>query len=74
MRYITYQYVVETHDHLIDEYGGRKGILNSHTDPGQIGNRPSNKDLYEGDWKKRALRLSDRELKEWKYNDLNTVL
>lgn len=28
MHYITYQYVVEIHDHLIDEYGGRKGILN----------------------------------------------
>jgi len=26
--YITYQYVVEIHDNLIDEYGGRKGILN----------------------------------------------
>lgn len=28
MHYITYQYVVEIHDHLIDEYGGMKGILN----------------------------------------------
>lgn len=28
MRYITYQYVIELHDDLIDEYGGRKGILN----------------------------------------------
>jgi len=26
--YITYQYVIEIHDNLIDEYGGRKGILN----------------------------------------------
>lgn len=28
MHYITYQSVVEIHDNLIDEYGGRKGILN----------------------------------------------
>src|SRR3990167_10219241 len=28
MHYITYQYVIEVHDSLIDEYGGRKGILN----------------------------------------------
>ncbi len=26
--YITYQYVIEVHDKLIEEYGGRKGILN----------------------------------------------
>ena len=26
--YISYQYVIEIHDNLIDEYGGRKGILN----------------------------------------------
>ncbi len=26
--YISYQYVLETHDELIEEYGGRKGILN----------------------------------------------
>jgi death-on-curing protein len=28
IHYITYQYVIEVHDSLIDEYGGRKGILN----------------------------------------------
>ena len=28
IQYIAYQYVIEIHDHLIDEYGGRKGILN----------------------------------------------
>ncbi|MDE3055752.1 MAG: type II toxin-antitoxin system death-on-curing family toxin [Verrucomicrobiota bacterium] len=28
MHYITYQYVIEIHDNLIDEYGGKKGILN----------------------------------------------
>lgn len=28
IHYITYQYVIEIHDKLIDEYGGRKGILN----------------------------------------------
>jgi death-on-curing protein len=28
INYITYQYVIETHDNLINEYGGRKGILN----------------------------------------------
>ncbi len=28
IHYVTYQYVIEVHDHLIDEYGGRKGILN----------------------------------------------
>ena len=28
IHYITYQYVVEIHDNLIDEYGGKKGILN----------------------------------------------
>lgn len=28
MRYITYQYVIEIHDNLINEYGGRKGLLN----------------------------------------------
>lgn len=28
IHYIPYQYVVEIHDNLIDEYGGRKGILN----------------------------------------------
>ncbi len=28
IHYIPYQYVVEVHDSLIDEYGGRKGILN----------------------------------------------
>lgn len=28
INYITYQYVIEMHDNLIDEYGGRKGILN----------------------------------------------
>lgn len=26
--YLTYQYVIEVHDHLVNEYGGRKGILN----------------------------------------------
>lgn len=26
--YIAYQYVIEVHDDLINEYGGRKGILN----------------------------------------------
>ena len=26
--YIDYQYVIEIHDNLIYEYGGRKGILN----------------------------------------------
>jgi death-on-curing protein len=28
MHYVTYQYVIEIHDNLIDEYGGKKGILN----------------------------------------------
>lgn len=28
IHYITYQYVIEVHDSLIDEYGGRKGVLN----------------------------------------------
>lgn len=28
IHYVTYQYVVEIHDNLIDEYGGMKGILN----------------------------------------------
>ncbi len=28
IHYITYQYVIEVHDSLIDEWGGRKGILN----------------------------------------------
>jgi hypothetical protein len=28
MNYVTYQYVIEIHDSLIDEYGGRKGGLN----------------------------------------------
>lgn len=28
MYYVTYQYVVEIHDSLIDEYGGMKGVLN----------------------------------------------
>jgi death-on-curing protein len=28
IHYVTYQYVVEIHDNLVDEYGGRKGILN----------------------------------------------
>ncbi len=28
IHYIAYQYVIEVHDSLIDEYGGRKGILN----------------------------------------------
>ncbi|MBS0615985.1 MAG: type II toxin-antitoxin system death-on-curing family toxin [Verrucomicrobia bacterium] len=28
IHYIQYQYVIEVHDNLIDEYGGRKGILN----------------------------------------------
>lgn len=28
MHYITYQYVLEIHDLLVDEYGRRKGILN----------------------------------------------
>ncbi len=28
INYITYQYVIEIHDNLINEYGGRKGILN----------------------------------------------
>ena len=28
MHYVTYQYVVEIHDNLVDEYGGKKGILN----------------------------------------------
>ena len=26
--YITFEYVLEIHDQLIEEYGGRKGILN----------------------------------------------
>jgi death-on-curing protein len=28
MHYVTYQYVIEIHDLLVDEYGGRKGVLN----------------------------------------------
>ena len=28
IHYITYQYVVEIHDHLVSEYGGKLGILN----------------------------------------------
>lgn len=28
IHYIAYQYVIEVHESLIDEYGGRKGILN----------------------------------------------
>lgn len=28
IHYITYQYVIEIHDNLIEQYGGRKGILN----------------------------------------------
>ena len=28
IHYVTYQYVIEIHDNLIDEYGGSKGILN----------------------------------------------
>lgn len=28
IHYVTYQYVVEIHDNLIEEYGGTKGILN----------------------------------------------
>lgn len=28
IHYITYQYVIEIHDHLVREYGGRIGILN----------------------------------------------
>lgn len=27
IHYISYQYVIEVHDHLIDEYGGKKGVL-----------------------------------------------
>jgi death on curing protein len=27
IHYVTYQYAIEVHDNLIDEYGGRKGIL-----------------------------------------------
>ncbi len=28
IHYVTYQYVIEVHDYLINEYGGRKGVLN----------------------------------------------
>lgn len=28
IHYISYQYVIEVHDYLIDEYGGRNGVLN----------------------------------------------
>lgn len=28
IRYLSYQYVIEVHDQLIAEYGGRRGILN----------------------------------------------
>ena len=28
IHFISFQYVVEIHDYLIDEYGGRKGLLN----------------------------------------------